>query len=131
MLRENVQIVREIFEGWARGDFSTGVDVLGSDFEYQQLSDAVEPGLRRGAGVGRALRGIFEVYEDFRIEAEEYVDVGDVIVVVARTHGVARRSRMQLDQRFAFACSLEEGKLVRIEVYTDRGDALEALGLKR
>ncbi len=130
MSEQNIELVRAVYDGWARGDFGAGADLLSSDFEYQQLSGSVEPGLRRGSGVGRALRGIFEVYESYRIEAEEYIDGGDaVVVVVARAHGMARASQMQLDQQFAFVWTVEDGRLVRVEVHANRREALEAVGL--
>jgi ketosteroid isomerase-like protein len=129
MSQENVEMVREIYRGWARGDFSAGADVLASDFEYRQLPGAVEPGSPRGAEVGRALRGIFDVYEDFRVDAEEYIDAGEQVVVVARSHGTARGSRMQLEQRFAFVWTVKDGKLARTQVYPTRREALGAIGL--
>ncbi len=124
-----MELVRGVYEGWARGDFSAGVDVLASDFEYRQLSGAVEPGSHRGSRVGGAMRKLFEVYEDFRVEAEEYIDAGDKVVVVARSYGIARRSKMPLDQRFAFVWTVEDGKLVATEVFPGRREALEAAGL--
>jgi ketosteroid isomerase-like protein len=102
MSRESVELVREVYRGWARGDFKAGADVFSSDFEWQQLRIAVEPGSHRGADIGVAVRRVFEVYEDFRVEADEYIDAGDEVVVVARSRGTARASAMQLDQRFAY-----------------------------
>jgi len=127
--RENVDLVREVYEGWARGDFRAGADVLASDFEYRQLPGSVEPGSHRGADVGGAVRRIFEVYENFRVEAEEFIDAGDMVVVVARSSGTARGSKMQLDQRFAFVWTVDKGKLVRTEVFQDRREALESVEL--
>jgi ketosteroid isomerase-like protein len=65
--KQNVEIVRRIFDGWSRGDFSVGRDLVTADFEWQQHAEAVEPGERSGAAIGTAFRNIFEVYESFRI----------------------------------------------------------------
>lgn len=129
MSQENVELVREVYAAWARGDFSAGADLRAAGFEYQQLSSSVEPGLRRGAEVGHALRGIFDVYEDVRIEAEEFIDAGERVVVVARVHGTARESGLKLEQRFGFVWTLSDLALIRTEVYRDRREALEAAGL--
>jgi ketosteroid isomerase-like protein len=128
MSRENVEIVRRIYEGWAQGDFSVGSDVLAPDFEWRQSRHAVEPGSVRGSGVGDALRNLFEVYESFRIEAEEYIDLGDKVVVVARSRGRARGSGMDMNQRFAYVWTVRDGQLVRNETFVDRASALEAAG---
>ena len=130
MSRENVELVRTVYEGWARGDFRAGSDLLAPDFEWKQSPDAVEPGAHRGAAVGTALRHLFEVFEDYRIEAEEYLDAGDAVVVVCRARGTARGSGMTLDQRVVLVWRARDGKLVGTEAFRNRGDALEAVGLR-
>jgi ketosteroid isomerase-like protein len=130
MSQENVELVGRIYDRWSRGDFSVGTDLMAPDFEWQQHAEAVEPGAHRGPAIGGALEKIFEVYGDFRIEPEEYLDAGDKVVVLGRSRGTARGSGMELDQRFAFVWTVRDGKLARIEVYADRRDALEAAGLR-
>ena len=97
MSQENVDLVREVHDGWARGDFGIGADRLALDFEWHQFPQAVEPGTRRGEEVGGALRKIFDVYENVRVEATEFVDAGDKVVVIGRTRGTAKGSDLQLD----------------------------------
>jgi len=123
-----VEIVRGVYEGWAQGNFNSGV--MSPDFEWQQLSGAVEPGSRRGEQVGNSLRRLFEVYEDVRVEAEEFVDAGDRVVVVGLARATARRSGMELNQRFAFVWTVSDGVLIRMEMYPERREALEAVGLQ-
>jgi ketosteroid isomerase-like protein len=130
MSQENVEIVRRIYDGWSRGDFSAGTNLMAPDFEWQQHDEAVEPGSHRGASIGGAIRKIFEVYDDFRVEPEEYVDAGDQVVVIARNRATGRGSGVELDQRFAFVWTVQQGKLVRLQVFEDRRDALEAAGLQ-
>ena len=129
MSQENVELVRTVLGGWARGDFRGGSDLLAADFEWKQRSDAVEPGSRRGASVGTALRQLFDVWENYRIEAEEYIDAGDRIVVVGRARGSARGSGLELDQSVFFLWTARNGKLASIETCRDRREALEAAGL--
>ncbi len=129
MSAENVELVRVIHDGWARGDFRAGSELYSADFAWDQHAEAVEPGSRRGVEVRAALRNIFEVYDDYRIEAEEFIDGGDQVVVVARSTGVAKTSRMELDQTFAFVWTVREGRLARLQVFTDRDDALRTAGL--
>jgi uncharacterized protein len=127
---ENVELVHTILGGWARGDFRAGTDLLAADFEWKQRPDAVEPGSRRGASIGTGLRQLFEVWENYRIEAEEYIDAGDRIVVVGRARGTARGSGMELDQSVCFVWTARNGKLASLESVRDRAGALEAVGLR-
>ncbi len=129
MSQENVGLVKVLHDGWSRGDFSVGTDFLTADFRWQQHAEAVEPGLRSGAQIGETLRNIFAVYENYRIEPDEFIDAGDKVVVVARIRATAKESGISVDQRFSFVWTALAGKLARIEVFTERAEALEAAGL--
>jgi hypothetical protein len=128
--QENVEVVRAVYDCWSRGDFRATANKVAPEFEWKQLHGVVEPGSHVGADANRALRSIFEVYEDLRVEAEEYVDAGDTIVVVARAHGTARGSGLYMDQRLAFVWRVREGTPVQMEQYPNRDEALKAVGLE-
>ena len=130
MSRENVELVRTVYEGWARGDFRAGSDLFAPNFEWKQRPDAVEPGSHRGPAIGTALRHILEVWEDYRLEAEEYIDATDAVVVVSRARGTARASGIPLDQRMVLVWRARDGTLVGIEAFGTREEALEAVGLQ-
>ena len=131
MSQETLELVRTVLGGWARGDFRAGSDVLAADFEWKQRPDAVEPGSHRGASVGTALRQLFGVWENYRIEAEEYIDAGDGIVVVGRVRGTARGSGLELDQDVFQLWRARDCKLISVEVFRDRAAALAAVGLSQ
>jgi ketosteroid isomerase-like protein len=130
MSQENVEIVRAVHAGWARGDFGAAQELFAPDFSWEQPAEAVEPGSRRGPEVRDALRNLFDVYDNYRVEASEFIDGGgDEVVVVARSKGTAKASRMELDQLFAFIWTVRGGRLARLRVFTDRERALQAAGL--
>ena len=56
----------------------------------EQPAEAVEAGSRRGAEVGQSLRNLFEIWDDYRVEADEFVDAGDQVVVTGRAKGTAK-----------------------------------------
>jgi ketosteroid isomerase-like protein len=129
MSEENVETVRAVHDGWAQGDFGVARELLAPDFSWDQPAEAVESGSRRGPEIRDALRNLFDVYDDYRVEASEFIDGGDEVVVVARSRGTAKASRMELDQMFAFVWTVQGGLLARLRVFTDREQALEAAGL--
>jgi ketosteroid isomerase-like protein len=129
MSQENVEMVKVIHDGWSRGDFAVGAELLTADFRWQQHAEAVEPGSRSGAAIGDTFRNIFAIYDDYRIEPDEFIDAGDKVVVAVRVRATAKVSRIPVDQRFNLVWSVEEGRLAGIEVFTQRTEALEAAGL--
>jgi ketosteroid isomerase-like protein len=128
--QENVEIVRRMFDGWSQGDFSVGRDLVTADFEWRQDAEAVESGSRRGAAIAATFRNLFEVWDDFRVVPERFLDAGDKVVVIAHNRGTGRGSGVELDQAFAYVWTVEAGKLARVEVYGTERDALEAAGLQ-
>jgi ketosteroid isomerase-like protein len=130
MSQENVEIVRRVYDGWSRGDFSVGTNLMAPDFEWHQHAEAVEPGSHRGAAIGGAITKIFEVYEDFRVGPEEYIDAGDRVVVTARVQATGRGSGVELDVRYSFVWTVRGGKLAELAVFLDRSQALEAAALR-
>jgi ketosteroid isomerase-like protein len=119
MSQENVEIVRAVHDGWARGDFRVAQELFAPDFSWDQPAEAVEPGSRRGPEVRDALRNLFEIYDDYRVEASEFIDGGDEVVVVARSKGTAKASRM------------ETGSAVRVRLDGPGRAARPAPGLHR
>jgi len=130
MSDENVELVRFIHEGWSRGDFGAGADLLAPDYSWEQHPEAVEAGSRPAADVGRTLMNIFDVYDDYRVEADEFIDAGDQVVVAVRARGTGKASRMELDQGFVLVWTLKGGLLSRLRVFTSRKQAMEAAGLR-
>ena len=130
MSQENVEVVRQIYDGWSRGDFSVGTSLMAPEFEWHQHAEAVEPGSHRGAAIGGAISKIFEVYEDFRFVPDEYIDAGDKVVVTARAQATGRGSGVELDVRYSFVWTVRRRKLADLTVFLDCSDALEAAGLR-
>jgi ketosteroid isomerase-like protein len=55
------------------------------------------------------------------------VEAGDEVVVVLREGGEAKSSGLKLDQLIGMVFA--EGKIVRVKVFRDPSEALEAVGL--
>jgi ketosteroid isomerase-like protein len=61
--------------------------------------------------------------------AEEFIDGGDRVVVAIYFRGRGRRSGIEIDTRLYEIYFLREEKIVRVQEFTDRAEALEAAGL--
>jgi uncharacterized protein len=135
MSQENVEIVRALYEAWARGDFwahpeafTPGVRsarVMGADAEGTGLSGEWE-GID---GLIANTRLWLEAWNDLRVEAEELIDAGDRVVVLTRQTGTAKASGISLDREFADVWEIRDGKVVEVRFYWNRAEALEAAGL--
>ena len=68
-------------------------------------------------------------WHDYRVMPEEFVDSGDSVVVTVRLRGRGRGSGVEVDARFYDVYTLRDGKIVRMDQFTERSQAFEAVGL--
>jgi ketosteroid isomerase-like protein len=127
MSEENVEVVRSISAHWARGDYAS-VDWADPDIELVGADGTVARGINE---LGKTWAEFLEAWDDFATVAEEIVDAGDDRVLVwVRFRGRGRGSGTPVaDFSGAQVFTLREGKVVRLELFTNRAKALEAAGL--
>jgi ketosteroid isomerase-like protein len=82
------------------------------------------PGLLQ-FGVGQT-----EAFKQMWLEPEEFIDAGDRVVIPLRLGGKARHTGIEIDFSVVHVVTLRDGKAVRIDVYAQRPEALEAVGLR-
>lgn len=129
MSRENVEIVREGFEAFARGDFDSMLSQMHPDVEWWTVDDFIDPGPYRGhEGVRRLIDVFTDIFEDYTVEAEDFRDLGDKVIVPVRQWGRGRESGVEIDLRFVLVFTVQGGKTLRVESYYDEEKALEAVG---
>ena len=69
-----------------------------------------------------------EVWDDHRIEPQEFIDAGDRVVVLQREYQRSK-SGVELEIDTATIFDLHEGRVVRMQGYMNPAEALEAAGL--
>jgi ketosteroid isomerase-like protein len=125
MSQESVEVVRRAFEYevFGRGDAS-------ASFDPEVVMTPVEEAPRHGLD---AIRDNFMSWEaawdELETTAEEFIDGGDRVVVTIYFRGRGRRSGIEIDTRLYEVYFLREGKIVRVQEFTDRAEAFEAAGL--
>ena len=67
-------------------------------------------------------------WDDYELMPEEFVDKGDRVVVTVRLRGRGRGSGVDVDARFYDVYTLRDRKIVRMDQFTERSEALEAIG---
>ena len=73
------------------------------------------------AGFLENLRPLAEAFEDIQVEPEEFVEVGDELVVVVHTTARGQGSGISVDNRIAHVWTLRDGKANHFGVYVDEG----------
>jgi ketosteroid isomerase-like protein len=132
MSQDNVEVVRRLYEHWARGDFST-IGFFDAEIVYSRIGTET-PGMEgewRGLeGLSEGTREYFSAFSDLRIEAERIIDLGDDrVLVLTRQTAHGKLSRVPFEHELADLMTLKDGKIVAMGAYWHRAEALEATGL--
>jgi uncharacterized protein len=124
MSRENVELVQAIYDAWRRN--ASARDLIDPDIEYVNPPYAVESGTRKGR---EALAKVREVYPDFRVEPERFIDAGDDVVVIGTARGTSA-SGLTAQWRQGYVWTVRDGKGTRLRWFNDPDEALEAVGMR-
>jgi uncharacterized protein len=134
MSQENVEVVRAVYERWSEGDFRAAVAlfdphvvlVLGGGFG----PDSPDATYLGAEAVSAYTRELLETWPDLTMEAEEIVPAGDSVVVSVHQHGVGSASGVPTEMRFFTLWTFRGRKVIRLESFRERTEALEAVGLR-
>jgi ketosteroid isomerase-like protein len=130
--RANVEIVRRMYEAYARADFELSLSYLDPDIEFSQPAEEPGAGTYHGhQGVIQAFANWMGTWEDYRVEVEELTDLGDHVLARTRHHGRGKGSGVEVEQRIFQLWSLQNDKVVRARMYYDEAEALEAAGRRK
>ena len=126
MSQENVEIVREAWDAYSRGDYR----LLEGFHDPHIVVISLEDGALYGNDAVLAnYKRWNESWEWAESTLEEVIGRGDRVFVAVRFHGRGRASGVEVDSRFYEVYTLRAGKVLRIDEYERRADALEATGL--
>jgi ketosteroid isomerase-like protein len=109
-------------------------EFLAPEFELHQSSSIVDTaGIFYGPGAFHAsLAELSESFEDMTFEAEGVLEApsGEIVVLI-HTQGRGRGSGVEIDNHIAWVWTFRDETAVRMVVYEEPGEALEAVGLER
>lgn len=135
MSQENVETLRGLYEEFKRGNWAAAAEFCDPAVEWRWTSDQMGlTGARSFRGleeVGQAMAEWLATWDSFRNEAEEFIDAGDRVVVYVHLRGLLRGSAFEVKAKQTDVYTFLDGKIIRIENYSDRGEALKAVGLRK
>jgi ketosteroid isomerase-like protein len=129
--QENVEIVRGVYDAFARRDNAAPFAAYALDIELDFRHGGFDtPSLYHGHdGVRTAFRNWLAPFRDFEFQPEETKDYGDQILVTVYEHGIGRASGVAVDRRHYALWTLRGRKIVSLCVYLDHAEALKVVGL--
>jgi uncharacterized protein len=129
MTTGNADLIRPIYAEWGRGNWRSAFDVYhpqmewGWSDEFPDLdgvfADTRDPNPR--------LRRWLSGWQGWRVQADDYLEIGDYVVVLATYRGRGKGSGVELEQEGAHVFRVRGGKVVRLEIFASRQKALDSV----
>jgi ketosteroid isomerase-like protein len=129
MSQKNLEIVREAFDAWERGDIDAILERCDEDIVITQAAElpGVEPQQHGHSGVLEAFAIWPEQWDDFRISIVRSFETGDQVVVTTDQSGRSKHSGIEVTTQFTFLFKLRAGKITEWRIFMREPEALEAV----
>ncbi len=125
-----MEIVRQMFDAWNRGDYNAAHEFFDPDVEVESVLGADVDGTYRGhAGLAKLMR-FWGAFGSFRSDIEQTISVGDAVVTCLHHHATGKRSGIDVEMRNWQVFTVRGDKIVRHGLFRTEAQALEAAGLR-
>ncbi len=127
MSQENVEIVRQVYEAFNRGDWDAVYRDLHPDFQLTTPARGLDAGIFRGREEGQGFwEDFFRPYEAVTTEPVEFFDRGDQLVVFLKTRLRPKDSSAEIEVGTGHLWTIRDGTAVSLRLFPEPEKALEA-----
>jgi len=132
MNKHVIDSLRHAYDAFSRGDIQGAVDAvdLDPDILWSEPESFYAGGTYRGPqGVAEYLTLSYEASEKIQMLPEEILEVGDKIFVLVHFQAWPKGGGQPREGRIADVYTVQDGKIVQMQAYSDPEEARKALGL--
>lgn len=126
----NVQVAARSYDAFARGDLDAVLADMHDEIVWHQAQGLPHGGVYRG--IDEVRRNVFDPldrdwWDEFVVTPVEFVQDGDVVVVLGTYRGLARGTGKRLDVPFVHVWTFADGLAVGFRQFLDTAGWNEAL----
>jgi ketosteroid isomerase-like protein len=129
MSRENVEVVRRMYEAFQGGDSAT----VNACFDPEVVVDArvrVDGAMGRGLeALGSIIGEWIAAFDGWHEDIEELRGIGDRVVAIATQRGRSKATGIDVETRYAIVYDIGGGRITRMTLYRTPEEGTEAAGL--
>jgi ketosteroid isomerase-like protein len=127
---DNVKVLERHYEAFNRGDLEGLLEPFDPGVVFVE-----DPSVRPDAGSHMGIEGMrtffqamFDGSQEVAVDAVGWIDQGDLVIVEIRLHGRFRHTGIAGEARFFHVWTFRDGCITRLQMYTDKEQALRELG---
>jgi len=127
---DNVERVRHGYELFLSGKLDEALKMFDPEIVVEDRTDSPDAATFYGReGFQKYLMAWLEPWEEFSLEPEGFHATETEVVAFIRQWGRVRGVNSVVEERVAHVWTVRAGQAIRYRVFTNRDDALRALGL--
>lgn len=132
MSRENVELAHQLVEAVARQDLSRLIELTDPEVEWHSfIAQLQEGGAYRGHdGIRQYVKDLNDAFEFLRLEIDQTLAVGAVVLVVGRLHYRGQGSGVASESLSGYMLKVRRGRAVFLRTFSEPEEAIEAVGLR-
>jgi uncharacterized protein len=129
----NVEMMRQAYEAFGRGDIPTVLGVMDANIEWREAEgNPYQPSGDPWRGPDAILQNLFVKlgadWDGFTVHPKEFHDAGSTVVVEGRYTGVHRATGKSLDCQVCHIWKVREGKVTSFQQFADTAQLQEVMG---
>jgi uncharacterized protein len=133
MSQENVEIVRAAVDAFSGGDWDDALVAFHPEVAWVE-TPSLGPDASSCSGIAEVREAVGKwvgAWGDYNFDVARFEDAGDDVVFLAREHGHGGISGATVERELGAVYTLRNGKVVRVRLYGNWREALEAAGLRK
>jgi hypothetical protein len=127
MTQPNVELVRDIYAAFGRGDGPAVLARMDPGIVWNEAENFPYSDRNPYLGPAAVAEGIFfrlaTEWDNFQAIPAQYLDAGETVVVTGRYRATYKATNSLLDSQFVHIWLLRDGKVVSFQQYTDTAQA--------
>jgi ketosteroid isomerase-like protein len=129
MGEQSKELVRDVYEAFARGDVPAVLGAMAADMEWHEAEGMPYGGVYHGGeAVAQNVFGpITQDVVDFAVTAEEFIASGDAVAAVVRYTGTGKATGKKLDLPVVHVWKVRNGKVEQFRQFIDTAKFLEVV----
>lgn len=129
---ENVAVVKGIYQAFGNGDVPAVVAALSPEIEWNEAENFPYSDGNPYRGPDAVLGGVFAriggEWDGFAVEAEQFLDAGDTVIMTGRYTGTCKATGRSMNPQVAHFWTLSGGRAVRFQQLVDTLAVARATG---
>ena len=133
MSQANVEVVRAVWAAWEHRDMTAVFALYDPEIVWDMTHAGGDGSTEHHGhqGVKTMFRAWTEPFDSYHAHAEEFIEVGEAVVVRLRQGGRGKRSGVEVEMPpYWQVYRVEDGLVSRITLYYNEADALSAARLR-